>query len=240
MKWSEEYRINSHDVDLNRIVSASAVMRYMQDTANLHMENMKPSYNELFDAGYAYMLSRFAVSVYLPLYSHDRITSQSWACESRGASHNRCYRILQGERIVADAVSSWALVNMETGRLTRADELALDYGTDEMLEIDTPLRFRIPAEAELSPVGQRRTEYADVDMNRHMNNTHYPDILCGYIPEITTSRVSSMSLSFVSEAPLGENIEIQMGMHDGFYYFRTLREDGKTNLEARIGLEKIL
>ena len=235
MKWSEEYRINSHDVDLNRIVSASAVMRYMQDTANLHMENMKPSYNELFAAGYAYMLSRFAVSVYLPLYSHDRITSQSWACESRGASHNRCYRILQGERIVADAVSSWALVNMETGRLTRADELALDYGTDEMLEIDTPLRFRIPAEAELSPVGQRRTEYADVDMNRHMNNTHYPDILCGYIPEITTSRVSSISLSFVSEAPLGERLTVLRAAQGDRFFFKLQRADGKLCCEAILG-----
>ena len=53
MKWSEEYRINSHDTDENRIVSASALMRYMQDTANLHMAAMKPSYDDLFDAGYS-------------------------------------------------------------------------------------------------------------------------------------------------------------------------------------------
>ena len=129
MKWSEEYRINSHDIDENRIVSASALMRYMQDTANLHMAAMRPSYDDLFDAGYSYVLSRFSMSSYAPLYSHETVISQSWACESRGVSHNRCYRIMKDDRIVAEAVSVWALVSIKDRRLVRANELSLDYGT---------------------------------------------------------------------------------------------------------------
>ena len=208
MKWSEEYRINSHDIDENRIVSASALMRYMQDTANLHMAAMRPSYDDLFDAGYSYVLSRFSMSSYAPLYSHETVISQSWACESRGVSHNRCYRIMKDDRIVAEAVSVWALVSIKDRRLVRANELSLDYGTDEMLDLDMPTRFRIPSHVNPVLVGDRLTEYADVDMNRHMNNTHYPDILCGYIPEISGNRVISMTLNFVNEAPLGERIKI--------------------------------
>ena len=44
MKWTEEYRINVHDTDLNGIVSASGILRYMQDTSNLHMAGEGPSY----------------------------------------------------------------------------------------------------------------------------------------------------------------------------------------------------
>lgn len=237
MKWTEEYRVNSHDVDLNRIASASALMRFMQDTANLHMEGTKPSYDDLFDAGYAFILSRFSMSVYAPLYSHDNIVVQSWACESRGVSHNRCYRIMKDDRIVAEAVSVWALVNTKTGRLTRVGDVELNYGSDEMLELDTPARFKIPAEVDFVLVGERMTEYADVDMNRHMNNTHYPDILCGYIPEMGGAQVASMTLNFLNEAPLGERLKIYVGRYDGAYYFRTKREDGKINLEAQIILE---
>lgn len=239
MKWSEEYRINSHDIDENRIVSASALMRYMQDTANLHMAAMKPSYDDLFDAGYSYILSRFSMSNYAPLCSHETVISQSWACESRGVSHNRCYRIIKDDRIVAEAVSVWALVSIKDRRLVRADELSLDYGTDEMLDLDMPTRFRIPSHVNPVLVGDRLTEYADVDMNRHMNNTHYPDILCGYIPEISGNRVISMTLNFVNEAPLGERIKIYSGKSDGSYYFRTKRPDGKVNVEAEFILEEI-
>lgn len=237
MKWTEDYRINSHDVDLNRTASASAIMRYMQDTANLHMEGTRPSYDELFDSGYAFILSRFSMFVYAPLHSHELIQAQSWACDSRGVSHNRCYRIIRGGQTVAEAFSVWALVDTATGKLMRVGEIDLNYGSDEALELDLPPRFRIPSEAELTLVGERMTEYADVDMNRHMNNTCYPDVLCGYIPDMDGRRVASLTLSFVGEAPLGEKLLIHMGKHDGAYYFRTLREDGKVNVEARIALE---
>ena len=239
MKWNEEYKVGSHDLDLNRTASASAVMRFMQEAANCHMEGMTPSYDDLFDRGYAFILSRFSMSVYAPLYLHDRITASSWACESRGVSHNRCYSIRRGDQLIAEAVSVWALVNTQTGRLTRVGDVELNYGEDEMLELDMPTRFKLPAELKLSLVGERPTVYADVDMNRHMNNTHYADILCGFIPEMAGRRVISAVFSFVNEAPLGENIKIYMGRYDGSYFFQTKREDGSVNIEARIDAEEI-
>ena len=37
MKWTENYKINAHDTDLNNIVSLTGIMRYMQDSANCQM-----------------------------------------------------------------------------------------------------------------------------------------------------------------------------------------------------------
>ena len=103
MKWSEKYKINANDTDLNNIVSVSNILRYMQDTANCHMEAMKPSYNDLFERGLSFILSRIRISLYSPLESHDIIESQSWACESRGVMFNRCYRIIKDGKIAAEA-----------------------------------------------------------------------------------------------------------------------------------------
>ena len=38
MKWVETYKINANDADVNDAVSASGVLRYMQDTANCQMQ----------------------------------------------------------------------------------------------------------------------------------------------------------------------------------------------------------
>ena len=51
MKWVETYKINANDADVNDAVSASGVLRYMQDTANCQMEGEGPSYRELLDRG---------------------------------------------------------------------------------------------------------------------------------------------------------------------------------------------
>ncbi len=240
MKWTGEYRVNANDTDFNNIVSASNLLRYMQDAANSSMEDDGLSYNELFERGYSFILSRIRLSSYAPLYSHDKLEVQSWACESRGVQFNRCYRILRDGGIVAEAVSVWAMVGVNDRKLHRVTEMNLPYRIDDMLELDMPARFKIPEDVDMHLVGERTVEYADIDLNGHMNNTRYPDILCGYIDaDMKNQRVISMGISFVSEAPLGENLKIYAGQSDGIYYIRTVRGNGSVNVEAEIMLETI-
>lgn len=240
MKWTGEYRVNANDVDRNNVVSASNLLRYMQDAANSQMEADGPSYMELMGRGLSFVLSRIRVSSYRPLYSHDRIEVQSWACESRGVQFNRCYRILRDGVIVAEGVSVWALCSITDRKIHRVNEFEMHYRQDEMLELDLPARFRIPEDVTLTLTGERTTEYADIDMNGHMNNTRYPDILCSFLgTEMTGQRVISMGISFLSEAPLGETLKFYTGQSDGVQYVRTVRENGLTNVEAEILLDPI-
>lgn len=234
MKWTGNYTVNANDVDVNNVVSVSNVFRYMQDAANYEMEEDGPSYMELFERGLAFILSRIRVSLYAPLYSHEGLKVQTWACESKGAQFNRCYRILRDDVIVAEAVSVWALCGVSDRRLHRVNEFELNYRMDDTLELDLPARFRIPEDVSLRLVGERTVEYADIDLNGHMNNTRYPDVLCGYIGDMRGQRVISMALSFVSEAPLHEELKVYAGQSDGVWYVRTVKENGQTNVEAEI------
>ena len=47
MKWTETFRINSHDCDPAGCVRASLILRYMQETANLQLQNLGPTGDEL-------------------------------------------------------------------------------------------------------------------------------------------------------------------------------------------------
>ena len=164
MKWSGEYTDNANDVDFNNIVSVSNMLRYMQDAANYEMEEDGLSYNELFSRGLSFVLSRIRMSFYSPIYAHEKIEVQSWACESRGVQFNRCYRIIKNGVIAAEAVSVWALVGVNDRHLHRVNEFDLPYRKDEMLELDMPARFKIPDDVDMRLVSERVVEYADVDM----------------------------------------------------------------------------
>ncbi len=239
MKWVESYTINIHDTDLNGIVSTSGLLRYMQDACNCQMRAQKPSYEELIEMGYSFVLSRIGLSIYAPLYAYDRITVETWAVASRGVIYNRCYRVLRDGEIVAEATTAWALVGVEDKKLHRVGEVQLNYSEDEPLELDLPARFRIPAEVELSLRGERTILYPDVDQNKHLNNTRYPDLFCAFFPEITRSRVISAMISFAKEAPLGETIKIYCGEDDGMNYVRSVLPDGSVNAEAEFIFEPI-
>lgn len=238
MKWTEHYKINAHDVDFNNIVSATGLLRYMQDTANCNMEGQKPSYNELFESGRAFVLSRMKVSIYGILRSHDEIDVSTWACESTGASFKRCFSVEKDGMKIAEAASVWALIDRNAQKLVRVSDFENNYCIDEMVELDLAPRFRLPSDINLTLVGDRSVEYRDVDMNRHINNTRYADILCGYIPDMSKKRVINMEISYIGEAPMGDTLKVYMTESDGTYYFRTVRSDGKTNIEAEIMLEE--
>lgn len=238
MKWTENYRVSAQDTDFNRVASASALMRFMQDTANYHMEGMGPSYDEMFDSGRAFIIGRFAMVCHEALHAHDGITVQTWAAPSRAASFNRCYSIIRDGVTVAEATSVWALVNTNDGSLIRVEEAGIDYGEDEALEISEPLRFRIPRTAELASLGTHMVSYADVDVNRHMNNTKYADMLCSFI-DMSNVRMHSFAISYVAEAPLGNELSVLHTSDGDTHYFRTLHADGRVNVEAKLTLAEI-
>ncbi len=239
MKWCERYKINSVDTDVNNIVSASAVLKYMQDTANCQMEGEGPSYNELLSRGLAFVVSRIRLSLYNPLRGHDEIESETWTTPSKGAIFNRCYRITKDGLIMAEAASCWALVGVADRKIHRVGEFDINYSEDEPLELDLPTRIRIPESVPLRLTGERAVEYADADVNGHMNNTRYPDIMCGWAPGMKGRRPVSMGINFRSEAPVGQTLKVYHGEDDGVHYVRTVKGNGEVNAEAEIIFEEI-
>lgn len=239
MKQIEHYRIPVHDTDLNNIVSASATLRYMQEAAHRQFETQHPTLDELRIQGKAFILSKLNMSIYNPIKAYDEIIVESWPCESKGVSFNRCGRILRDGNIVAELSSVWALVDIKTRRLLRVTDLDWNVPSDDPLELDSPARIRIPKDIQLALVGERLIAYSDLDINEHMNNTNYPDMLCDYLPSMKGKRVVSISINYASELSNGETVKIYYGESDGLYYMRTLKENGSVGAEAEIVLDEI-
>ena len=87
-----------------------------------------------------------------------------------------------------------------------------NYEEDEPINLDLPSRFRLPANLDYKKVGEKSIFYSDVDMNLHMNNTNYPDMLVNYIPDMIKKEVTSVNLRFMTEARLGEKLSIYLSL----------------------------
>ena len=98
----------------------------------------------------------------------------------------------------------------------------------------------MPSMEVMQEVGERKIVYSDIDYNGHMNNTHYPDMLCDFTPGIRARRAVGITLSFLGEATFGHVLRVlraDRGEHE--FYFRTVNEEGKTCLEAMLITEPI-
>jgi acyl-CoA thioesterase FadM len=238
MKYTDKHKVMSQFTDKNGILKTGALLRYMQEAAANCMLEDGPSYDELLDLGYSFVLSKITLSVYADIHSNDEIEVETWACESSRYSFPRCYRVTRAGVTVAEASSIWALVNTKTRRLVRSGDVELSYRTDEPLELDAPSKLRMPTDS-FSLVGERQVRYSDIDKNGHMNNTVYADMICDYVFSHDIGRICSLCISFQNEALFGEVLKVYKASEDDTFYIRTVREDTKINVEAEVIIEKI-
>lgn len=236
MIFKKEFTVNTHDTDFNGELRPSKLLTYMQEAANLQLDEMRPSNDELRERGLAFILSRIAINQYKPIHACNKIEVQTWASDSKGLLTNRCYRIIHDGSIAAEAIAVFGLVSTETKKPVRVSEIGSEYAPEPMLELDLPRRFVIPAQAELRLVGEHKVTYAETDRNLHMNNTHYPDMFCDYI-DMSRTRPASILINYNTEAPRGTYLKIYMASYDDCIFFRSVRPDGKINAEARFILD---
>ncbi|MCL2213425.1 MAG: thioesterase [Oscillospiraceae bacterium] len=240
MIYSYEMVVNSHDTDYNGEVRAACLMKYMQEAGMLQLEELGPSPQTLFDAGRTFFLSRAVVSIYRSLRAYEKIRVETWGCESRGVSFVRSARIFRGDDLVCEMVTVWALLDINSGSLVRTADFEAGFKMGQALELYDQVKLRIPEGVKMSLMGEYPVTYAVCDVNRHMNNTCYPDMFCGFLPMTNGQRVVSLTFSFAAEAKMGCTLKIYSGegSERGRHYFRAVGDDGKTCTEAEIVLEE--
>lgn len=238
MKWSEKIRVRFHDTDENETASVSQIFKYIQEAAMCQLNAQHPSYDELLAQGKAFILSAIRLEIHAPIFAYEEIIASSWACPSRGLNFLRCYEIERDGEILCEAASSWALVSINEKKLLSVEDIDTSaYSMDEPVTTERPVRVRIPSALPMSLVGEYTVQRSDIDVNGHMNNTNYPRIICDRIPNANRLRVKSIGVHFASEAVLDETLKVYMSRVDNRFYFRTVRSDGKTNIEAEIIVE---
>ena len=232
MEYKIKTDVDVHDVDFNGIAKTSSIMKYIQTAAQCQLTEGGMSYDNLKNNKRAFILSRVKLEVLKPLRAYAPITAVTYPCESRGYSFLRCYRLESDGEVVAMAIAMWALIDTESRALVKVSDFNLGLPT---LPQNGLILGAMKLPSEMVDVGGYGVHYGDVDQNRHMNNTKYPDMYSNFLP-LNGKMIRSITINYSAEAQIGEKLRVQRGEEKGLYYFRTVRSDGKVNSEAQIEL----
>ncbi len=249
MKFTQNYTVKWHDTDANRVVRPSKIVEYMQETANRQCDAMGLPLDALRDErGLGFILGAMSIHISSPMQAYDSIEVSTWCRPARGYIFERYFDIKREGEIVALASSTWVLLDVDRKKLVRLspdDDMHDRFPYDDSIDSELlPHKVRIPKDTAMFSVGERRICYSDIDYNMHMNNTHYPDMVCDFLSEMTSSAtpltVTSMSLSYIKEAALGEVLSVERSAKDenGRIFIRTHNRAGDTCLEAAITLSE--
>lgn len=235
MKFTKKYKILFHDTDKNGLIYPSSLFVYLQETAQMHIASLGSSSESMHENdGEGFWLTRICLDMTGEIHAYDEIEVETWASsDSRGFSFNRCFRVLKDGEVVCNAYSVWVLMRLSDMKPIPVKDWHTEITRDNPVKPNAPLHLRIPAEVTLQKVGERSVLYSDIDINGHMNNTRYPNVIFDLLP--THGRLSELTINYLHEATEGEKLTLMCGEDaDSVFYVRSLKEDGSTNIEARV------
>lgn len=239
MKFTQQYNVRWHDTNANREITPSAILTLMQETTNQHIKTVYPSLEYIRDELHqAFILAKVYMRFYEPAYAYEDLTVETWTgVESRGFTFFRSFCVKRGDTVIADALTNWCLIDTENHKLLPVTKFENNFIDEPSINIEMPRKIKFPIDNKLEYIGKRKIVYSDIDYNKHMNNTHYPNMLIDFLPSPENYRVKELMLSFISGAMYNDEIEIHRTLKNDTFYFKTTNPEGKTCLEALMKTE---
>lgn len=218
--YREELLLSSKDVDMFRRLRTSELFRLLQEASIRHTEQLGMGRDKTLDRGILWvLLLQSAQIARMPEYD-ERIVLKSWPGKTMHLLFPRHYSLETeaGEPLVR-ASALWGLVDSQSRKMVFPEKYGVVIeGVTTGEEI--PLPNAIPR-VECTEHRDFRVPYSYVDLNGHMNNSRYFDLVEDCIPAAAAGRrLKSIRTEYINEARFGEAFTVGW-REDGDEYYIT-------------------
>lgn len=200
--------------------------REMEKITEEHLCSLGMSRSELKAEGKIWVIAWSQIRIFrLPTLDEDVIL-QIWPGKMKTMMHVRKYAFYTADgEPLACAASLFVL--MDTNTRSFAEHDVKDIPTVELPKEPSlpPMRMRFPAA--LEGTLSRTVAAEEIDLNGHLNNTHYLDWVDGLLGD---RRPASIWIQYIKELTEGQNVVLHFGSQDGMLYVRGSADDADSFL----------
>ena len=243
LTYTQSYTVYRHDGDHHGNVKPAALLRYGQQIAGLHAEAVGLN-DALYAATHtAYVLAKQALQIDRTPRVDEVLTVVTQPERSKRAVNKRITTFYDAAgRQVAVLDSRWVLIDTEKRLILRKRPEKFDTSWAPDVPFELPMKMTKVDPAECETMGSCVAAYSMCDMNGHMNNASYVDVLCDALPwEVwDNGQVRDLKIYYHREVPRGESFTLlRAPTGEQQYYFCGQRE-GKSAFEASITFAETL
>ena len=192
LTYEKKILIRSEQVDMTRRLRMSELFRIMEEASIAHTEELGCTRDRTLDRGLLWIITRQQAEIEeLPAYDEE-ITVRSWQGDMMHVFFPRFYEIERAGRVIVRGQALWMLIDEENRQMVMPEDYDIFIpgrpGSDDMMlapvVIPSELREEEPGDngngrEEAGTVIRQNlvTRFSQVDINGHMNNTRYFDII---------------------------------------------------------------
>ena len=209
-------------LDFKKVLRLSALFRIFQDVALRHLESISFGDEVIREEGLHWVVSRYHLEVNrLPKYG-DTLIIKTYPEPVLAYFFPRQYLVTdeKGGTLIK-AGSLWALVDEKKRTMVMPNSsLTKDYGITTGEEVRYPLPYKTKEGKMKSVI---KASYSSCDLNGHLNNCSYIDILEDMIPIdfLSSHSPKIVDVHYKKEILLGQEIPLSYEENDGLYTFHS-------------------
>lgn len=218
---------------------AEAAFMTFQDVASRHAMFLGIDDFSLLEKDNAlWVVSKTKVKINeLPRWN-DEISVRTWPMGAEGVRCNRCYQIIKDGEILINGITEWVIIDASTRTLRKVETTSYPNDIDWIKEKSIEDRFRRFKDdfTEDDFVYKRLIRSGDIDVTHHVNNVTYITMLLDTfsVNELESMTLKDIEISYLNESLEGETLSIYRKKADDGYYFKIMKDDGKTAVMAYI------
>ena len=206
MIYRTEIELFNSYFDMNDRLTAKSILNIFQDVASRHAEDIGLGFETMVKKNLYWVISRIKFDILKQPEVNQKVIVETWPHEKGRIDFDRdmCISSEDGEVLII-ATSKWCVIDAMTRSLQRTD------GVEYVGEIHSRKNYEgkfgkiLVPDKEKVEIYTHRVKFADLDHNKHMNNTNYASII---LNAIENKNFSHFEINFVSESRLEEEIKV--------------------------------
>ena len=235
--YTQKFTVYRADGDHLGNVKLGALLRYAQQIATTHAEAVGLNDSLYRETHTAYVLAKLALHVNrLPRVDEGlTLVTQPERCKRAVNKRITHFYDASGAEVVT-MDSRWVLIDTEKRMILRKHPPQFADQWAEDVPIELPMKLLRLAPEDCETLGTQTATYSRCDMNGHLNNTRYADIVCDAVSwEVwDTAQIRDFTISYHREVPRGECFTLRRARPaEDTFYFEGERE-GKSAFEAQL------
>jgi acyl-ACP thioesterase len=206
--YAKKQKITYYDLDLLGRVKLSALLRMVHIAADANATELGIGFEKMSALNMSFILQRFGLTTArMPAYG-ETVTIRTWADSvARGTFIRKGDMFDENAKKIMEWASLWILFDIAERKILKPSALpvelpkCLDHGVQT-----TPEKIIMPENfSQKISEHTHIVRYADVDTNKHMNNSIYGDLIFN---ALDSQNWRDIQINYLAETLKGEEIEV--------------------------------
>lgn len=235
--YEHDFMVPYSKCDYNGNIRLSEILGEAQNISMEHCETLGLN-TEFYDkVNRAFLMAKISGKIHRYPVAGEVIRVYTKPFEPFGPQYPRVTRFYDKEgNLLIECDARWILIDTKTFKISRdpADKEFFPFDKGEK-----PVTFKQTPIEPLHKAEEVEIRYSMVDINDHLNNAVYADVMCDCIEKQLYSgkEIEEFQIYYHNEAPSGSKLIVNVGNKDNDYYFKGNLKDDVCCFEANVALK---